>query len=73
MDSTKLYIPFQGEQASLNSSSQAVAGASTGSISINNATSSQLDGLPGVGPVTSGKIISNRPYTSLEELLSKKQ
>lgn len=71
-DSTKLYIPFAGEQASLNNTNQAVAGASTGSVSINNGSSSELDSLPGVGPVTSGKIIANRPYSSLDELVSKK-
>lgn len=71
-DSAKLYIPFQGEQASINSTSGSVVGASTGSVSINNATSSELDSLPGVGPVTSGKIIANRPYNTLDELLSKK-
>jgi competence protein ComEA len=41
-------------------------------ININTATSAQLDSLPGIGPVRAGKIISNRPYKSLEELVSKK-
>ncbi len=41
-------------------------------ISINLATQSQLEELPGVGKVTAQKIIDNRPYQSIDELLSKK-
>ncbi len=41
-------------------------------ISINDANISQLDTLPGIGPVTAQKIIDNRPYQTLEELVSKK-
>lgn len=40
-------------------------------VNVNTATSSELDALPGVGPVTAGKIIINRPYRSVDELLSK--
>ena len=41
-------------------------------ISINMGSKEQLDSLPGVGPVTAQKIIDNRPYQTLEELVSKK-
>lgn len=41
-------------------------------ISINSATKDELDMLPGVGPTTAQKIIDNRPYAALEELLNKK-
>lgn len=41
-------------------------------ININSATADELDQLPGVGPVTSQKIIDNRPYQSIDELLNKK-
>lgn len=41
-------------------------------ININTASAEELDTLPGIGPVTSQKIISNRPYSSIEELLTKK-
>ncbi len=45
---------------------------SDGKVNINSATSSELDTLPGVGPVTAQKIIDNRPYKTLEELKEKK-
>lgn len=45
---------------------------SDGFISINSATKSELDTLPGVGEITAQKIIDNRPYTRLEELKEKK-
>ncbi|MEX2534837.1 MAG: ComEA family DNA-binding protein [Trueperaceae bacterium] len=38
-------------------------------ISINSASTSELDDLPGVGPVTADRIIAGRPYTRLEDLL----
>jgi len=41
-------------------------------ISINFATAAELDTLPGVGPATVTKIIANRPYQSLDELVTKK-
>jgi competence protein ComEA len=41
-------------------------------INVNTATQTQLDSLPGIGSVTSAKIIAGRPYTSIEELKTKK-
>jgi competence protein ComEA len=41
-------------------------------ININTATSQELEELSGIGQVTAKKIIDNRPYSSVEELLSKK-
>lgn len=52
---------------------QAVAGISSSQlINVNSASASDLEALPGVGPVTVGKIISGRPYSNLEELVFKK-
>lgn len=69
-DGQKVYIPAQGEEVLDNR--QQVTSSSTNLININTASESQLDKLPGIGPVTAGKIINLRPYGSLEELLSKK-
>lgn len=41
-------------------------------ISVNSATIEELDQLPGVGQVTANKIITNRPYSAIDELLTKK-
>lgn len=41
-------------------------------IDINKATLEELDTIPGVGLVTAQKIINNRPYGALQELVDKK-
>jgi len=66
-DGMKIYIPVVGSVVSGE-----VGGASTGKVNINTASAATLDTLSGVGPVTIDKIISQRPYGSVEELLSKK-
>lgn len=76
-DGAKLYIPAVGEQttgssSTLNSSSGIVQGASNGLVNINQASESELDALPGIGPVTAQKIISDRPYQSTQDILNKK-
>ena len=47
-------------------------GITTGLVNINSAGQSELEALPGIGPITAGKIISNRPYQTLDELTSRK-
>ena len=72
VDGAKLFIPSDetGESSTITNAnptdSQSIQ------VSINSASESQLDTLPGVGPVTAKKIIDNRPYQTLEELVSKK-
>lgn len=73
-DGIKIYIPYKNETG-LNTSNSinSVLGLETqNQINLNNATAAQLESLTGVGPATSAKIISNRPYQKVEELLSKK-
>lgn len=55
-------LPKEGQQQ-LESSSL---------IDLNSGTIEELDQLPGIGQVTANKIINGRPYTSFEELLTKK-
>lgn len=76
VDGGKLYIPKMGETTtSYNSESLSRRDDTSYNdslININSSSQSQLEALPGVGPVTAKKIIDNRPYQTLEELLSKK-
>ncbi|MBP7832162.1 MAG: SLBB domain-containing protein [Candidatus Levybacteria bacterium] len=74
-DGMKIYIPKIGQEASsqlITSSSGLETSSYKSVISINSGTQSDLELLAGVGPVTAQKIISNRPYASLEELVTKK-
>jgi competence protein ComEA len=76
-DGAKLYIPVAGEQmvaagTGSDSSTGTVKGASSKTININQSNEADLDALPGVGPVTAQKIIDNRPYQSVQDLLDKK-
>lgn len=77
-DGMKIYIPEEGEAevSQLVSSGSAPEGEQvlrySSVVSINNSSQSDLESLPGIGPVTAQKIISQRPYTSVEELVSKK-
>lgn len=56
----------------VNNSSVANTSLDNQLININFATIEELDQLPGIGQVTANKIIANRPYSSTEELLTKK-
>src|SRR3989338_1642836 len=44
----------------------------SGGLNINTASFSELDLLPGIGEKTAQKIISNRPFSTLNELLTRK-
>lgn len=65
-DGEKIYIPFVSDQEASGSE------ATDGKISINSATMTELESLPGIGPVTAEKIIANRPYSSIDDLINKK-
>jgi competence protein ComEA len=69
-DGAKIYVPFLGEDRTTGAESKVEA--SGGLVNINSASLSQLEALPGIGPVTAQRIIESRPYASIDELLSKK-
>lgn len=70
-DGTKIYVPKIGE--STKNIVESVEGESGSSlVNINTASQSELESLPGIGPVTAVKIMDNRPYGSIEELTEKK-
>jgi len=71
-DGMKLFLPTLGETTvptRVTQSGESVI--SSGTVSINTATRDELIALYGIGPATADKIIAGRPYTSLEELLSR--
>jgi len=74
IDGAKVYVPIIGEAVgkaeALSVSSEGIAVGAL--LNINTASQSQLDSLPGIGPVTAQKIITGRPYSSINELLDKK-
>lgn len=75
-DGQKLYIPFSGEDLEgtsvVGTSDSSAPAAASELVSLNTASSSQLDALPGIGAVRVEQIIAGRPYASLEELVERK-
>jgi len=76
-DQDKIYIPFLEEnqsQDSENSSSDTETSSQSESklISVNQANLDALQTLSGIGAVKAQAIIDNRPYSNLDDLVSKK-
>lgn len=67
-DQEKIYLPFLKQRETTVD----VPEPSSTLTSINSADGSSLEELPGIGPVTAAAIISSRPYSSLNDLLTKK-
>ena len=76
IDGMKFYVPEKGEDMTSHNGGSLFRRPESPenelTVNINSATQVQLESLTGVGPVTAGKIISNRPYTMLEDLVNKK-
>ena len=85
-DGQKIFIPKVGTIPSVNQQSNTTGAKNSGGdqttsstfssdsnalININTASLSQLDSLPGIGPVYGQSIIEHRPYSDVPELLSK--
>lgn len=73
VDGQKIYIP-SSSQGTVSAPDDASSSTSVngGLISINSGTVQDLDSLPGIGAVTAQKIIDNRPYSNLDDLVVKK-
>ena len=76
-DGAKVYIPKKTDGSTVQGISTSASNNDTSSailntVSINSASSADLERLNGIGPATAGKIIAGRPYTRIEELIEKK-
>ena len=74
-DGIKIYVPQVAEQTPEAASVMGENVADMGQnilININSASAVELDKLPGVGPARAQKIIDARPYSGIEELVTKK-
>jgi len=79
-DSSKIYIPSQKEvrqfggpalSTTVGGEVAGVSGTIAGKININTASQAQLESLWGIGEKRAADIIANRPYQSIEELVTK--
>ena len=75
-DGTKVLVPSLGASAAEAAPAGVDAGstASGGRMDLNAATSAELEDLPGIGPVTAGRIVEARaqaPFSSVDELRSR--
>lgn len=68
-DGQKIMVPAKSESGGGGDMGNQGSG---GLVDINTASQLELESLPGIGPATASKIVSLRPYSSLDELLSKK-
>lgn len=71
-DGAKIYIPKLDETTNESTTQVLGVGGGGGEININTASAESLDTLIGIGPVTASKIIDNRPYLTINDLLDKK-
>jgi len=85
MDQEKIYIPsvweiqngYFVESPQIIRSTAVTEAASENTnlqplINVNSASIEELDSLPGVGKITAQKLIDNRPFVALEDLINKK-
>ncbi len=79
VDGQKILIQREGEEVKSSTTITGSTGISEGGgvvqngvVNINTATQKELESLWGIGPVYAQNIIEHRPYSSVEELLTKK-
>lgn len=68
-DGQKIYIPDVSNTPAVRGYAEANSGVKL--VNVNAASISELDTLWGIGPARAESIVKNRPYASLDELVSK--
>jgi competence protein ComEA len=68
-DSQKIYIPALSDTPAMTGYS--VANSNGNRVCINTATVAELDTLWGIGPARAEAVVKNRPYQSIDDLVSK--
>ena len=80
VDGQKLYLPTKNEHSNILSAKDgqvyqndtpSYSNQTEGKTNINTASLKELDSLPGIGPVYGNNIIEQRPYSNIEELLTR--
>jgi competence protein ComEA len=76
-DGDQIFVPSRDDPATGGGgpASTVAAGGASSPVDLNRATATELDALPGIGPVTAAKIIAARdeqPFASVEDLRSRK-
>lgn len=70
-DGEKVYIPSNSQITNSQIQNRGSNPASNKQVNINTASVSELDGLEGIGEARAQAIVANRPYSKIEELVSK--
>jgi competence protein ComEA len=71
-DGQQVHVPSRDDVATNPDPAKSGAAPGGGLVNLNSATQAELEALPGIGPVTAGKIIGARPFASVDDLKSRK-